>query len=85
MATSLSTVDESLSDLRMRLRGEALTPSDPGYDRARLPFNAMHTDRPGVVVRPTGTTDVLEAANFARETDDPNNFFPRNNNLLPAG
>ena len=75
MATVLATLegqrlelsDESLSDLRMRLRGEALTPSDPGYEHARVPFNAMQTDRPSLVVRCTGTADVVDAVTFARE------------------
>jgi FAD binding domain-containing protein/berberine-like enzyme len=75
MATSLPTIEgrdvelseESLVDLRMRLRGEALIPSDPGYEQARTPFNAMQTDRPSLVVRPPGTADVVEAVNFARE------------------
>jgi FAD/FMN-containing dehydrogenase len=75
MATNLATLeggrlelsDESLSDLRMRLRGEALTPSDPGYGHARVPFNAMQTDTPGLIVRCTGTADVVDAVTFARE------------------
>ena len=77
MATSLPTVggrhvelsEESLSELRMQLRGEALTPSDPGYDQARTPFNAMQTDRPSLVVRPTGPADVAVAVTFARDND----------------
>jgi FAD/FMN-containing dehydrogenase len=32
-----------------------------------VPFNAMHRDRPGLVIRPTGTADVADAVNFARE------------------
>src|SRR5919198_5358162 len=75
MATSLPTVDgrqvelskELLSELRMRLRGEALIPSDPGYDQVRPPFNPMQTDRPSLAVRCTGTADVVEAVNFARD------------------
>jgi FAD binding domain/Berberine and berberine like len=75
MATILGTLEgerfqlstESLSDLRMRLRGEALTPSDPGYEHVRVPFNAMQADRPSLVVRCTGTADVVEAVSFARE------------------
>jgi FAD/FMN-containing dehydrogenase len=59
--------EELLSELRMRLRGEGLTPSDPGYEHARVPFNAMQPDRPSLVVRCTGTADVVEAVNFARE------------------
>ncbi|MGB2874471.1 MAG: FAD-binding oxidoreductase [Gaiellaceae bacterium] len=75
MATSLPTVEgqrvelseELLAELRARLRGEALIPSDPGYGQARIPFNAMQTDRPSLVVRPTGTADVVEAVTFARD------------------
>jgi FAD/FMN-containing dehydrogenase len=59
--------DEALAELRIRLRGEALTPSDPGYEHARPPFNAMQADRPSLVVRCTGTADVVDAVNFARE------------------
>jgi FAD/FMN-containing dehydrogenase len=76
MATSLSSLEgreiqlseDSLSDLRMQLRGQALTPSDPGYDDARIPFNAMQPDRPSLIVRCTGTADVVDAVNFARES-----------------
>jgi FAD/FMN-containing dehydrogenase len=77
MATVLTTLegqrlelsDESLSDLRIRLRGEALAPSDPGYEHARVPFNAMQADRPSLVVRCTGTADVVDALRFARENE----------------
>src|SRR5919197_1527029 len=75
MATTLHTVEgqsvdlsqEALAELRMQLRGEALTPGDPGYEQARPPFNAMQLDRPSLVVRCTGTADVVDAVNFARD------------------
>ena len=68
MAVTVGQVsEESLSALRTQLRGEALTPSDAGYEHARTPFNAMHIDRPAVVVRCTGTADVVAAVDFARE------------------
>ena len=39
---------ESLAELTPKLRGEALTPTDPGYEDGGIPeFNAMHQDRPG--------------------------------------
>jgi len=59
--------EDSLSELRLQLRGQALTPSDPGYEDARVPFNAVHTDRPGLIVRCTGTADVVAAVKFAEE------------------
>jgi FAD/FMN-containing dehydrogenase len=75
MSTTLPTMsgqrvevsDEALTELRMGLRGPALTPSDPGYDQVRIPFNAMQADNPSLVVRCTGTADVVAAVNFARE------------------
>ena len=69
MATTAAIPGERLSELKMQLRGEASTPSDPGYGLARKPFNAMHVDRPAVVVRCTGTADVVTAVDFARDND----------------
>ena len=57
--------DESLAELRMMIRGDVLTREDPGYAGVRAPYNAMHPGRPGLVVRPTGTADVVAAVNFA--------------------
>jgi FAD/FMN-containing dehydrogenase len=65
--TQLELPDESLSGLREALGGEALTPDDPGYEDVRKPYNAMHEDRPSLVVRCSGTADVVAAVTFARE------------------
>jgi FAD/FMN-containing dehydrogenase len=59
--------DDALAQLRAALRGTASTPSDPEYANARVPFNAMHVDRPSLVVRCTGTADVIAAVEFARD------------------
>ena len=59
--------EEALAGLRMTARGRVLTPADAGYETVRPPFNAMHPDQPGLVVECTGTADVVEAVNFARE------------------
>jgi FAD/FMN-containing dehydrogenase len=71
MASTVSTLEglseESLAELRMQLRGEALTPDDPGYANVRPPFGAMYPDRPALVVECAGTADVVDAVNFARE------------------
>jgi FAD/FMN-containing dehydrogenase len=58
---------EAVGALRAEVRGTVLTPSDEGYENARKPFNAMHLDRPALVVRVQGTADVVAAVNFARE------------------
>lgn len=59
--------DDVLSELASKLAGDISTPAASGYPNARIPFNAMHSDRPGLVIRCRGTVDVIEAVNFARE------------------
>ena len=71
MASTVSTIEgiseEALGEFRMQLRGQALTPADPGYGEVRPPFNAMHRDRPSLVVLCAGTADVVDAVGFARQ------------------
>ena len=59
--------DESLEGLRMMTRGDVLTRDDAGRDAVRAPYNAMYPGNPTLVVRPTGTADVIDAVKFARE------------------
>lgn len=74
MTTILSTIagsekavsDEALDELRMLVRGNVLTPGDPGYEAVRAPYNAMQIDRPALIVQCTGTADVVDTVNFAR-------------------
>jgi hypothetical protein len=61
------TFNGALEELQTQLRGSALTPSDPGYGDIRAVFNAMHTGKPDLVVSCSGTADVVDAVNFARE------------------
>jgi FAD/FMN-containing dehydrogenase len=44
-----------------------LSPEDPGYAEVRPAFNAMYPEPSAFVVRATGTADVVDAVNFARE------------------
>src|SRR5262245_30816707 len=55
----------SLAQLRSTFRGEVLQPSDPGYDAARLVWNAMVDKRPSVIARCRNTQDVAAAVVFA--------------------
>jgi hypothetical protein len=61
--------DDAVAALRGRLRGTLLQPGDDGYDEARTIWNAMIDRRPALIVRCTGTDDVVAAVNFAREHD----------------
>ena len=75
MTTTVSTLqgseatisDESLEELRMTIRGDVLTADDPGYATVRSAYNAMHPGKPALVVRASGTADVISAVNFARD------------------
>src|SRR3954451_799240 len=67
MAASVATLDQALEGFRAQIRGDVLEPSDPGYAEVRATFNAMHDDKPAVIVSCSGTADVVDAVNFARE------------------
>ena len=59
--------DQAIDQLRMSIRGEVLTPEEPGYATVPVPFNAMYPGRPAIVVRAAGVADVIDAVRFARE------------------
>jgi FAD/FMN-containing dehydrogenase len=59
---------EELEQLRAEVRGDVLTSSDEGFDANPI-YNAMHTRRPALKVRATGTADVVAAVNFTRQRD----------------
>jgi len=73
VAISIATVDggrasvddSALASLTTALRGEVLTPQDPRFSE-RPVYNMMHQRRPALIVRCTGTADVVDAINFAR-------------------
>ena len=55
----------ALEGLRATVRGEVNAPD------IRPVFNAMHRGQPAVTISCTGTADVIEAVNFAREHNLP--------------
>lgn len=57
----------AVGDLKTRVRGDVLMPADDGYDSARQIWNGMFDRNPAIIVRCVGTSDVIEAVNFARE------------------
>lgn len=56
-----------LDQLREDVAGDVVAPGDEGYDEARKVYNEMIDRRPAVVVRCSGTADVVAAVNLARE------------------
>jgi FAD/FMN-containing dehydrogenase len=58
---------QTIEQLRERVSREVITPSDEGYEDARMVLNAMMDRRPAAVVRCAQTSDVAAAVDFARE------------------
>lgn len=65
--TTLS--DEVLDELRMTFRGAVITPEDNLYEQACVVQNGMFHRKPGMIMRCSGTADVVDAVNLARERD----------------
>jgi FAD/FMN-containing dehydrogenase len=61
--------EQTIEQLRERVRGDVITPADAGYEDARKVHNGMFDRRPAAVVRCTQTSDVAAAVAFARESE----------------
>ena len=57
----------STDQLRGRIRGQLIQPSDEAYDQARRVYNAMIDKRPGLIVVCADVADVIAAIDYARE------------------
>ncbi len=55
------------SELRAKLRGELIQPSDAGYDEARRLYNAMIDKKPRLIARCIDAADVIACVDYARE------------------
>ena len=66
-ATSPPLQAEAIAEFRGRLRGSLLTPDDADYEEARKVRNGMIDRYPAMIARCSGTADVVECVNFARE------------------
>jgi FAD/FMN-containing dehydrogenase len=61
-------IDPELIDgFAARVRGAILQPGDPDYDDARRVRNGLIDRYPALILRCSGTADVVEAVNFARD------------------
>lgn len=58
---------EILQAFKAGFRGPVLGPEAPEYDETRKIWNAMIDRRPGLILRCTGTTDVVAAVRFAHQ------------------
>ena len=58
-----------IQKLKKTIRGEVLCEGDNTYDDVRVIHNGMIDKRPAVIVQCTGTADVIDSVNIAREHD----------------
>ncbi len=61
------TVETLLPGLDDAFRGQLIQPSDAEYDSARAVFNGLVDKRPVLIVRPSGSADVIDAVKYARQ------------------
>jgi FAD/FMN-containing dehydrogenase len=67
ITTRERTLDPSVvQDFKMMIRGEVLQPGDASYDDARMVQNGLIDRHPAIIVRCSGSADVIAAVNFAR-------------------
>jgi hypothetical protein len=58
---------ETTENLKRRVKGQVVLPSDPNYDEVREIWNAMVERRPALIVRCAEANDVPQVISFARE------------------
>jgi FAD/FMN-containing dehydrogenase len=63
--------EATVEEFAAGFRGELIRPEDDSYDEARMVYNGMIDKRPALIVRPTGSADVIDAVNLARENSLP--------------
>jgi len=56
----------AIEELRQRLQGEVVLPTDAGYDRARAVWNGAIDKRPAAIAFCASADDVIQAVTFAR-------------------
>ena len=58
--------EATVGELQAAVRGQVIRPGDSDYDEARAVWNAAHDKHPALIVRCSGTADVIKAVEFAR-------------------
>jgi FAD/FMN-containing dehydrogenase len=67
MTTTAASTTAAYDDLSAVLRGDLITPGDPGYDSARAVYNAMIDKHPAAIARCRDVADVIACVRFGRE------------------
>jgi len=61
--------EDSIPDLKAKLRGRIIELTDSDYDEARKVYNAMIDKRPRLIAQCVDAADVISCVNFARENE----------------
>src|SRR2546428_1873364 len=61
--------EDSIAELKAKLRGPVIEPDDPDYDDARKVYNAMIDKKPRLIARCADVADVIHSVSFARKHD----------------
>src|SRR5207244_8759807 len=61
--------ENSIAELKAKLRGHVIEPHDRDYDDARKVYNAMIDKKPRLIARCADAADVIDCVNFARKHD----------------
>ena len=64
-------MSDDLANLKNAVQGIVLDRNDEGYEKARMVWNAMIDKTPTLIVQCKSTGDVVEAVNYARQTNAP--------------
>jgi FAD/FMN-containing dehydrogenase len=75
--------ETAVRQLSGSVQGEVIQPGDDDYDQLRRVWNRLVDRRPGLIVRPRDTADVIESIAFARRNDLP--LAVRGGGHSPAG
>ena len=67
MTTSATVTAAPYEELAAAVRGDLITPGDPGYDQVRAVYNGMIDKHPAAIARCRDTADVITCVRFARE------------------
>src|SRR6266702_884068 len=61
--------ENSIAELKAKLRGRVIETRDTAYDDARKVYNAMIDKKPRLIARCADAADVISSVNFARKHD----------------
>src|SRR5262249_42478140 len=67
MTTSTAIATAPYEELAAAVRGDLITPGDPGYDQARAVYNGMIDKRPAAIVRCRDAADVVACVQFGNK------------------